>query len=432
MDGVAFQAEAHQHGFDAQYLLEVGDDGDAASAAHGERLSPEGLGKAFLGGLVGRQVDGAHVALAAVHGRDLHADGTRGDGGDVVGKEAGDFLVLLMGHEAARHFGVGRRGEHRLRAFARVASPDAADVERRAAAVALQRGVALLALQLVDADGGLVARFVEGDLGYHAAFGFGDLFHAVVEVGDGDAAVGIGDLGQHLAEHVDGIGHRAAEVARVQVAVRAGDFYLPVGQAAQAGGERGQVGAQHAGVRHEDDVGAQQLAVLLEEGVQAGRAYLFLALEDELHVVAQPAVAHHVFKGFHLDERLSLVVVGSAGIDAPVADFGLEGVALPQFERLGRHYVVVGIDEHGGRVRRHAFLGIDQRIALRGHHHGFVGSGLEQEFFPALGAGRHVVLVFRLGADAGDADEARQLVNEAGFVFFDVFSYVHVWYGLDL
>ena len=61
-------------------------------------------------------------------------------------------------------------------------------------------------------------------------------------------------------------------------------------------------------------------------------------------------MAYHVFEGFHLDERLSLVVVGATGEDVPVTHFRFERVALPQFERLGRHDVIVGIDKHCGGI----------------------------------------------------------------------------------
>ena len=88
VDGIALQSEAHQNGFDAENLFEVGDDGDAASTAYGERLPAEGFGKSFFGGFVGRQVDGADVAFATMHGSDFHTDGAWSDALDIVHKQS--------------------------------------------------------------------------------------------------------------------------------------------------------------------------------------------------------------------------------------------------------------------------------------------------------------------------------------------------------
>ena len=310
----------------------------------------ESLGKPFLGSLVGREVDGADVSLAAMHRGHFYLDGTWGDGLDVVCKQPGDFFVLLMRNEPTGHLGIGFRGKDGLRPFACVATPDAADVKRRTAAVAFQGGVAFFALQLVDADGGLVTFLVKRYLGDHATFGVGHLLHSVIEVGDGDASVGIDHLREHGTEHVDGIGNGSTEVSRVKVSVRSSDLDFPVGKSAQSGGERGQVSAQHAGIRHKDDVRLQQFLVLLQEGIQTRRAYLLLPFEDELHVVFQRSLAHHVLERLHLDERLSLVIVGTACEEVSVTDFRFERLALPELQWFGRHDVIVGIDEHGGCV----------------------------------------------------------------------------------
>ena len=206
----------------------------------------------------------------------------------------------------------------------------------------------------------------------------------------------------------------------MEVAVGPRHFDFPISQSAQARCQRGQVGTQHTGVRHEDDVGTQQFAVFPAEGFEAGGAYFFLAFEDELHVVRQQTVADEVFEGFHLDERLALVIVGAACPDAPVAQLGFEGVAFPQFQRFGRHHVVMGVDEDGLCFGVHNLLGEHHRVSLRGHHQGFVCTGLEQQLTPAFGAGQHVVVVFGFGADAGNADEAEQFVQHAGLVFGDI------------
>ena len=258
---------------------------------------------------------------------DLHR--IRSNSSQVIGHQPGNLFMVLMRDKAARYFGVGFRRQNRLRPFARIAAPNAAHVERRAATVSLQGAVAFLAGQSLDANGLLIFLLVKRNAGNHLAFNLRHFLHIVIKTGHGDTSVRIRHLGQHLAKHVNGIGHCAAEVPGVQVAVRSGYFHLPISQTAQAGGQRRQIGSQHAGVRHEDNVGLQQLFVLLAEGFQAGRTNLFLALEDEFHVDLQQAALRQVFKGFDLDEGLSLVIVGTARPDTPVAHFRLEGGAFP-------------------------------------------------------------------------------------------------------
>ena len=156
--------------------------------------------------------------------------------------------MLLVGDQSARHFGIGFRRQYRLGPFANIASPDAADIERRTATVALQGGIALLSFEGFHTDGLLVFLLVERDIGNHLAFGSRHIFHIIIEMRDGDTAVLVDDFRQQVAKGIDGVGHRSAEVSRMQVAVRAGHFDFPIGQAAQSRGQRGQVGPQHTGV----------------------------------------------------------------------------------------------------------------------------------------------------------------------------------------
>ena len=113
----------------------------------------------------------------------------------------------------------------------------------------------------------------------------------------------------------------------------------------------------------------------LAEGDERFRPDLLLALEDELHVAMHRACVQGRLEALGLDHGLPLVVVGAAGIDASVANGGLERLALPKLQRLGGHDVVMPIDEHRGQVGRHDALGVDHRIAAGGHHLGAVGSG---------------------------------------------------------
>ena len=109
MDGVAFEAEAHQEGVDAQDALEVRQDGDGASAAGGDGLDAVDIGHGLRGGLVAFGGDGDEEAVAALAAYyiDLHI--FRGDGAEVVLEELGDLFGGLVRDQPHRDFGVGCR-----------------------------------------------------------------------------------------------------------------------------------------------------------------------------------------------------------------------------------------------------------------------------------------------------------------------------------
>ena len=183
----------------------------------------------------------------------------------------------------------------------------------------------------------------------------------------------------------------------------------------------GRSGGQHARVAHQHEVASEQVLVLLQESGQTGRPYLLFPFEDELHVVTQFARTHHIFESLQLHHALPLVVVSAAGIDPPVAHFWLEGRAGPQVQRVGRHDVVMTVDQHRRGIVCHALFGIHQRISGRRHQPRLVGPRFQQQRAPALGAGHHVGLVRRVGTDAGNAQQAEPLVHEPGFILPDIF-----------
>ena len=279
-------------------------------------------------------------------------------------------------------------------------------------------------MHLLDAERLLVVLQVEWSLGHEGAFLVADDQHVVVEAGDGDVSVLVVQRGYHLAEYVDGVGHGAAIDAAVQVVVGTGDLHFPIAEAAQAAGDAGGVLCYHACVADQDDVGAQQLLVLLAEAVEAATAYLLLALEHEFDVAGQLAGLDHELESLGLHEALAFVVVGSAGPNLVVLDDGLEGFGVPQVEGLDGHHVVVAIDQHGGFGGVYLFLAVYHGVAVGGHHLGVVAARGEQQLTPAVGAAHHVVLVLALGTDGGNANEAEKLLKKTVFVFVDVFFYV--------
>ena len=66
MDGIRFEAEAHQDGFDSQHLLEGGNDRDASATANRNRSFAIHIHVSFFGSLIGRNVDGAPITISAM------------------------------------------------------------------------------------------------------------------------------------------------------------------------------------------------------------------------------------------------------------------------------------------------------------------------------------------------------------------------------
>ena len=115
----------------------------------------------------------------------------------------------------------------------------------------------------------------------------------------------------------------------VQVSVRTVHLNLPICQAPQSGRQRRGLFADHRGVAHQDNIGFQQLFMVLQERLQTRRTDLFFPLKDELHITVQLACLRHVLKGFRLNHRLALVIICSTGIESSVTDLRLPRVRFP-------------------------------------------------------------------------------------------------------
>ena len=125
--------------------------------------------------------------------------------------------------------------------------------------------------------------------------------------------------------------------------------------------------------------------------------------------------------------QLALVVIGAARPDAAVAHNRLEGVRAPLGTRIDRHDIIMAVDEDRAGLRVDDLLGIDNGIALRGHHLGPVGPGLHQGGSQPFGATLHIRPVGGFGTDRRDADQIEQLIDEAIVVGFDITLYlVHI------
>ena len=244
-------------------------------------------------------------------------------------------------------------------------------------------------------------------LGEQLTFGLGELDDSVVEPLDGDVPVVVVHRPEHAGQHGERVGDRTAEAAGVHIARRAAQVDLPVDHAAHAGADGGLVRRPHAGVGDDDDVTAQQLAVLAEQVGEVGRPGLFLALDDELEVDrwTRPAGRCQVrLDAECVEEDLTLVVSRSSGAQLLARDRGLERRRLPELERRDRLDVVVAVHDDRGRVRVVAGpLGEDGGQALGLPHLGDREAGVPQGLRQVLGRTPDVALVRGVAGDRGDS-----------------------------
>ena len=229
-----------------------------------------------------------------------------------------DLVRVLLVDQAERDLRRCLGGDHRLEALAGVAADDAVELGGRPRPDQFQHRAALLAGRHRKADlaeealGGLAER-VPCLLDLR-----GRLLDAVIEAGNGDAAIVVVDRRQDLCQHADRVGGSAAELARMQVAVGRLDRHLLADQAAQADADRRRIAVPHAGVADQRELGLQLLGIGLEERLQRRRAGFLLALEQDRHLAGQLAV--HVLvgaAGFDEGHQLALVVGRAARRRSP-------------------------------------------------------------------------------------------------------------------
>ena len=123
---------------------------------------------------------------------------------------------------------------------------------------------------------------------------------------------------------------------------------------AQGGGEGRLADRPVGGVGEDDGVGAQLLAVPLEDRRQRVGADLLLALDEDRHADRQRPVVR-AQRG-DVGHDAGLVVGGAAAVEAAVALGRLERRAVPQCVVAGRLHVVVGV-EHARSATRAARRG---------------------------------------------------------------------------
>ena len=131
----------------------------------------------------------------------------------VVFHQTADFLMILIGHQAATDLGVCLGRKYRFAPLSGISTPNATDVEGRTATVTLQSAVTGFTLKFVHSNGSLIGGLIKRNVGNHVALSFGHRQHIIVEMRYGNAAFFVHYLGQYLAQGIDGIGYGPTKVS---------------------------------------------------------------------------------------------------------------------------------------------------------------------------------------------------------------------------
>ena len=155
--------------------------------------------------------------------------------------------------------------------------------------------------------------------------------------------------------------------------------------------------------------------MFLEKARQVIAADFLLALDEKDKIRGQRAACCKEFAhAKDMSQNLPLVVRGTAGINPPVANRGLERRRLPFSQGLGRLYVVVAVDKNRW----------PRRIVWRPGNYRRMTAGLadirlkpetEKFVFQPFRARNHVHNMFGLGRYAGKPEELKKIAY-AGIV----------------
>ena len=168
------------------------------------------------------------------------------------------------------------------------------------------------------------------------------------QAGDRDLAVGVVQRGDGAHQRRDRVGHGAAEHAAVDAVVEGADGQHDADHPPQ-GRREGRLPHRPVGrVGQHDGVGAQLLAVPLEDRRQAVGADLLLALDEDRDADRQLAAVRA--QGRDVGHDPGLVVGDATGVDPAVPLGRLERRGVPVGGVAGRLDVVVGVEQDRRRA----------------------------------------------------------------------------------
>ena len=248
----------------------------------------------------------------------------------------------------------------------------------------------------------------------------------LVETWNGHAKIVVVKLGDHFGQNRDGVGNGAAKDSGVQVLRRSGNLQLVIVQTPEAIGDRRNAFGQHGGIRDNERVRLEALAILLHEIPQANAADFLFALDHDFHVDGEFArCLPQRLEGFQVDVDLPFVVGGAATVEIFSADGRLERGSSPQIERLGGLHVVMSVNQHRGLARRLKGFAVHEGMYLGWNHFHAIQARSAELLGDPSGGALDIGPVLGLRADAGNAEQPLQLFQMLGLLRFDVLDQAH-------
>ena len=235
----------------------------------------------------------------------------------------------------------------------------------------------------------------------------------------------------HLAKDINRVGHSTPVGAGVQVSVGAAHFHFHIGHAAKAYGDGWVVHANHVGIRYQDHVCLEALLVGEDKFVQVVRADFLFPFDHKLDIAGEVACGHHRFKGLDVHVKLPFVVCSAArknsslGVDGRFLEDWLKWWGIPQLVGVCRLHVVVAVNQYGGEIWVDYFFSVDDREAWGFTDFYPICTGLFEGVFDKIGCRYDVSFEFGIRTYRRDAEEVKELLQKAIFVFFEVGSYGH-------
>ena len=107
VNGIAFEPKTHQYRLCAQHLFKGGNNWYRATAAGWNWFFAKHLAIGLVGCLVGHHFHGRYIALTTMQIGNFNFYLWWGNGFEVLLNQFGNFMVILVRHQARRNLGIG-------------------------------------------------------------------------------------------------------------------------------------------------------------------------------------------------------------------------------------------------------------------------------------------------------------------------------------
>ena len=111
------------------------------------------------------------------------------------------------------------------------------------------------------------------------------------------------------------------------------------------------------------------------------------------------AFPYKEFKSLDVHKKLSLVIIGTTGIDGAITDFRFERIRFPKFKRLYRLHVIVAIYKNCLEGRIYDAASENNRMTFSRTHLSTVSTRLQQQLAKPFSTPEHIRAMNFLAAD---------------------------------